>query len=393
MEEVLKEYNPWWYEPYSPNTIRRSKYLDRIMENIDNKSIIVITGLRRVGKTTIIRQTIAELLKRKVPAKNIFYVSVDNFELRAHTIREIIDGYREINKIPVGEKAYIFLDEIAYKEGFHQEIKNLYDMTNLKIIISSSSASILRDKRAFLTGRTKTFEIMPLDFDEFLQFRGVKVKKYDHVLLKRYFEEYLMLGGIPEYVLTQDVDYLKELVENIVYKDIVAYHNIKDKAVVFSLLSLLSERVGKRLTYNKLANILKISVDTVRRYLSYFEETYIIYMIGRYGSPNERIASPRKVYFGDTGIRNVLTGFRDTGGLFENVVFLRIKDKNPSYYIDESIELDFVFDNNIVECKYTDEKNKKQDELIEKLSEKYNIEILDIKVMLKRELGMSWNYD
>ena len=393
MEEVLKEYNPWWYEPYTSDTIRRSKYLDRLRDNIDNKNIIVITGLRRVGKTTIIKQMITELLRNKTPSKNIFYVSVDNFELRTHSIRENIDGYREINKIPMDEKSYIFLDEIAFKEDFHQEIKNLYDMTNLKIIISSSSASILRDKRAFLTGRTKTFEIMPLDFDEFLQFRGIKIKKYDHALLKRYFDEYLMLGGIPEYVLTQDIDYLKELVENIVYKDIVAYHNIKDKTVVFSLLSLLSERVGKRLTYNKLANILKISVDTVRRYLSYFEETYLIYMIGRHGSLNERVASPRKIYFGDTGIRNILSGFRDTGGLFENVVFLRIKDKNPSYYIEESIELDFVFGNNIIECKYTDEKNKKQGKLIEQLSGKYNIEIIDIKVMLKRELEMNWNYN
>ena len=144
MEEVLKEYNPWWYEPYTSDTIRRSKYLDRLMDNIDNKNIIVITGLRRVGKTTIIKQMITELLRNKTPSKNIFYVSVDNFELRTHSIREIIDGYREINKIPMDEKSYIFLDEIAFKEDFHQEIKNLYDMTNLKIIISSSSASILR---------------------------------------------------------------------------------------------------------------------------------------------------------------------------------------------------------------------------------------------------------
>ncbi len=385
MDRVLNEYNPWWFESYTSDTILRHKYLDKIMDNIDRKNIIVVTGLRRIGKTTILKQTIVELLKR-VPEKHIFYVSLDNFEFEDYTIRDIIDRYREINKIPIEDKAYIFLDEVTYKDNFQQEIKNLYDMTNLKIIISSSSASVLKDKKAFLTGRTKTFEIMPLDFKEFLQFRKIKIKKYDSVLLKTNFEEYLKIGGIPEFVLTQDIDYLKELVENIVYKDIIAYHNIKDRSIVFDLLKLLSERIGKRLTYNKLANILHISVDSVKRYLTYFEETYLIYIIGKHGNANERITSPKKVYFSDVGIRNILAGFRDLGGLFENIVFLRIKNKNPFYYMEDSIELDFVFDNRIIECKYTEKINEKQCALIEKLSSKYDIKIIGIKEIIDQEL-------
>ncbi len=378
MKEVLEQYNPWWFDTYDFSAIHRPKYLDKIIEDIDRKNVIIITGIRRVGKTTLIKQAITELLK-KVPAKKVFYASLDNFEFENHTIKDIIETYREMKKIPIDDKAYLFLDEVTYKKNFQQEIKNLYDMTNLKIIISSSSASVLKDKKAFLTGRTKTIEVMPLDFQEFLQFRKIKVKKYDYALMKTYFDDYLKIGGMPGYVLEPDIDYLKELVESIVYKDIIAYHNIKDKTIVFDLLKLLSERVGKRLTYNKLANILKISVDSVRRYLSYFEDTYIVYMIGKHGSLNERMAAPRKVYFSDTGIRNVLAGFKDTGSLFENIVFLRIKDKNPSYYMKDSVELDFVFDRNIIECKYTDEKNKKQDDLLDELSSVYNVKIIGFK--------------
>ncbi|MCK5477210.1 MAG: ATP-binding protein, partial [Candidatus Aenigmarchaeota archaeon] len=300
---------------------------------------------------------------------------------------EIIDEYRQINKIPIEQKAYIFLDEITYKDTVQQELKNLYDMTNLKIIVSSSSASVLKDKKAFLTGRTKTIEVMPLDFKEFLEFRNIKPKQYDYALLKNHFDEYLKMGGMPEYVLTKDIDCLKELVENIVYKDIIAYHNIKDRGVVFDLLKLLSERVGKRLTYNKLSNVLKISVDSVRRYISYFEETYLIHIISKHGSPNEKITAPKKIYFCDTGLRNILTGFKDIGSLFENVVFLRIKNENPSYYMANTIELDFVFGKNIIECKYTDERNEKQEELIEKLSSDYNIRTMDFDEFVKEDLG------
>ena len=385
MKEVLEQYNPWWFGAYDFSAISRSKYLDKIIENIDRKNVVIVTGIRRVGKTTLIKQAISEVLK-KVPAKNVFYVSLDNFEFEEYTIKEIIEAYRERNKISIDEKAYIFLDEVAYKENFHQEIKNLYDMTNLKMIISSSSASVLKDKKAFLTGRTKTIEVMPLDFWEFLRFRKIKVKKYDYALMKTYFDDYLKIGGMPGYVLDTDIDYLKELVDSIVYKDIIAYHNIKDKTVVFDLLKLLSERVGKRLTYNKLANILKISVDSVRRYLSYFEETYLIYMVGKHGSLNERVAAPRKVYFSDTGIRNVLAGFKDTGALFENLVFLRIKDKNPMYYMKDSIELDFVFGKNIIECKYTDERNSKQDSLVNELSSVYDVKFMDFKMFVNQDL-------
>jgi len=127
---------------------------------------------------------------------------------------------------------------------------------------------------------------------------------------------------------------------------------------------LLMERSGKQLSINKMANILSIGVDSARRYLSYFEDTYLIYTIEKSGKPGERIKNPKKIYAGDIGLKNVVTGFRDKGAIFENLVFLKIKHLNPSYVYVDGIELDFMTENKIlIEVKYNSVLNQKQQKL------------------------------
>ena len=169
------------------------------------------------------------------------------------------------------------------------------------------------------------------------------------------------MGGIPYYVLTEDRAYLNELVESIIYKDIIAYHKISSEKTVKELFVLLCRRVGKPTSYNKLAEILKISVDSVKRYVGYFEKAYLFYVVDRYSqSTNERITSPKKIYIGDVGIKNIITEFKDLGASYENMVFLKIKDKNPSYYLENSIEIDFITKDFLIEAKYNQELNEKQ---------------------------------
>src|SRR5690606_6248626 len=100
------------------------------------------------------------------------------------------------------------LDEITYKENFRLQLKNLYDKGNAKVFASSSSASALRDQKGLLTGRERIFEVNPLNFKEYLLFSNIKLKKADQSLLEPYFEEYMQIGGMPEYVLTKDRGYL-----------------------------------------------------------------------------------------------------------------------------------------------------------------------------------------
>ncbi len=361
MEAELYKQNPWWEEEFEEKSYKRDIYLNKIFENIKNKEIIFLTGLRRIGKTTIMKQEIQVLLQQKVSPKDILFLNLDSFNLLEYSIHQLVEKYREIHKKSIKDFFYLFLDEVVSKENFEQELKSLYDTENIKIICSSSIATLMHDKKAFLTGRTRTIEVMPLTFQEFLQFKEAKIKKSDRAVLESYFKDYLKLGGVPYYVLTEDKEYLNELVQSIIYKDIIAYHHISNEKVIKELFVLLCERVGKAMSYNKLANILKISVDSVKRYIDYFEKAYLFYTVDKYSkSYNEKVTSPKKIYIGDVGIKNLITGFRDLGASYENLVFLKIKHLEPYYYIEKSIEIDFRTKNLLIEAKYNNKLSEKQ---------------------------------
>ncbi|MBK3332234.1 ATP-binding protein [Persephonella atlantica] len=368
MEEIFYRFNPWWEEEFKTDFIDRPKYTIPLLLSINNSSIEIITGLRRIGKTSIMKILINKLINEKnVSPNHIFFISLDFYKLENLSILDMVEEYLKLQKISFSEKIYLFLDEITYKKDFSVQLKNLHDLYNAKIFVSSSSASVLKDRKAFLTGREKITEILPLDFDEFLSFKRVKVKKADKHLLKAYFEDYMKIGGIPEYVLTEDLEYVKQLIDDILYKDIIAMHNIKEKTAVKEFFFLLMERAGKQISLNKISKILGISVDTAKRFFEYFLDTYIIYAVERCGKPNERLKSPKKIYASDVGIRNMITGFRDLGAVFENLVFLKIKNKNPCYVLKDGIELDFLTDDKtLIEVKYERKLNEKQLKLFEK---------------------------
>lgn len=367
MEELFYKSNPWWEDSYLFNGKKRELYLRQLESHFINKDIIFLTGLRRVGKTSILKNFISQLInEKKITSKYIFYISLDLLALEELSITQILQEYRKLHKIASNQKIYLFLDEITSKESYSQELKNLYDLEDIKIYASSSSASLLRDKNAYLTGRQRIVEVMPLDFNEYLEFKNIKIKKSDSYLLDGYFEEYMSDGGMPEYVLNGDISYLQNLIDNILYKDIIAYHNIKNEQAVRDFYRLLMERSGKQLSLNKIANILDIGVDSAKRYLSYFEDTYLIYTIEKYGKLNERLKNPKKVYAGDVGLKNIATGFRDKGAVFENLVFLKIKNLKPSYFYEGGVELDFITqDKVLIEVKYKSTLNEKQQKLFD----------------------------
>ena len=388
MEEILYKSNPWWEDKYTFNGISRNKYLQKLEDFLNNKDIIFLTGLRRIGKTSILKNFISLLINEKsIEPKHIFYITLDLIALSDMTITEIIKEYKKLHKLPSSQKIYVFLDEVTSKEHYQQELKNIYDTEDIKIYASSSSASLLKDKNAYLTGRQRVIEVMPLDFEEYLIFKNVIIKKSDAYLKESYFEEYMSDGGMPEYVLTGDISYIQNLIDNIIYKDIIAYHNIKNESVIRNFYKLLMERSGKQLSLNKMANILSIGVDSAKRYLSYFEDTYLIYTIKKYGKLNERIKNPKKIYAGDIGLKNVVTGFRDKGAIFENLVFLKIKHLNPSYLYIDGIELDFMTENKIlIEVKYNSILNHKQQKLYDNTDANKKIVIDSIDSFLKLKI-------
>jgi predicted AAA+ superfamily ATPase len=342
--------------------------------------------LRRVGKTTTLKLFIKELIENNgISPKHVFYISLDDYLLAKKSILEIVEEYRKLLRIRFKEKIFIFLDEVAYRENFEIQLKNLYDSQNVKIYASSSSASVIKSKKPYLTGRGVIVEVLPLDFSEYLRFKNIGLAKSDEHLLEGYFEDYLNTGGVPEYVLRGDIEYLKELVDDIIYKDISAHYSVKNPQVLKDFFLLLMERAGKAVSINKLANILKISPDTARRYLDMFANTFLIYLIPRCGKTNERILSPKKVYAADLGIRNLFTGFRDKGSLFENHVYLKIKHLNPCYFYENGIEIDFMTqDKTLIEVKYMSDMTQKQQSLFEKIKAREKIVIRGVKDMEKK---------
>ncbi|HAI74009.1 MAG TPA: AAA family ATPase [Candidatus Moranbacteria bacterium] len=371
MEQILYRYNPWWEGEFElKNIIDRPQIFEALKDNLATKQIIFLTGLRRVGKTTLMKQLIYYLIaEMKINPKLIFYASMDDYLLANKNILEIIDEYRKIHKIVFSKKVYLFLDEVAYQKDFELQLKNIYDQQNVKIFASSSSASLLKSKKAFLTGRNIALEVLPLDFEEYLRFKKIIVKKTDKHLLERHFEDFMRTGGMPEYVLTGNTEYLKELVDDIIQKDIAAFYGVKDTQILKDFFLLLMERAGKIISINKIAKILDISPDSAKRYLKMFADSYLIFLVSRFGKTNERLLSAKKIYAADLGIRVYFTGFRDKGSLFENYVYLKIKKLNPRYVYREKNEIDFLTERKtLIEAKYNSEMNKEQKKLFDEFA-------------------------
>ena len=288
------------------------------------------------------RLMIRELIDGGIAPESIFYVSADDYTLRGESIIDIVSAYRALRRIPVDRPIYLFIDEVTYKENCRQQLKNLIDRENVTVTASSSLGSLLQDERAFLTGRSTLLEIQPLSFSEYLEFKDIHIARRDRRLLDSYFGDYIRDGGMPENVLRPRRGYLTELVDDIIQKDITAARGLRDNQLVRDYFTLLMERGGKRVSINKIGNILKISPDTSRRYMGYFEEAYLVHRVGRWGKPNERILAPRKVYSCDLGIKYLFVGRRDLGSYFENAVYLALHRRRPIYYVLEGdIELDF----------------------------------------------------
>jgi predicted AAA+ superfamily ATPase len=366
MEAILYQYNPWWEKDLSIKAFPRKIVNEVLLNKLPGPQVVFLTGLRRIGKTTLMMLIIQHLVREKQlnPFK-ILYVSLDNYLLLNHTVLEIVKQYRIIHKLKSDEYVYLFLDEIAYKQDWEIQLKNLYDLGNCKIIASTSSASLFRSRKALLTGRSVTVEVLPLDFQEYLIFKDIRIQMADHHLKTAYFEDFLRTGGIPQFVLTGDQNYLYSLVDDIIYKDIAAMHSIRNVNLLKDYFLLMIERTGKQVSINKLSRILQISTDTSKRFFELFCDTYLFHPVSRFGKTNQQILSAKKIYSADMGIKNAYSGFRDTGSLFENYVYLNIKQKNPRYVYEDSTEIDFYTDDSIlIESKYHDEPLTEKQQLL-----------------------------
>lgn len=359
----MYQYNPWWEgEVDLKGIVIREKYIKILKKNVVTKQIIFLTGLRRVGKTTLIKTLIQDLIQSGISSNHILYVSVDDYLLRTWNLLEIIDEFRKIHRLTFDQKIYVFFDEITYQKDYLNQLKTLYDKSDIKIVATSSSSSLLKDNKPYLTGRSITLEVKPLDYQEYKMFNGIHVKERDAILEDVHFRDYMKVGGLPEQVLHPSREYLMNLVDDIIQKDITAFHGIKNPQIIRDYFTLLMERSGKQLSINKLAHILGISPDTSRRYLYYFEDTFLIHLLPRWGKTNDQILSSKKIYACDLGIKYLFIGDRDIGSYFENYIYLQLRNQKQLYYVyEDGHEIDFLTsDNLLIEAKYNAELQGKQ---------------------------------
>jgi len=327
MREILYLLNPHWQGKALPVGVPRLQYLQNLLANLERREVQLLIGSRRVGKTTLMFQTMGHLVvEKKVQPNGILYVSLDHLALSDVPIPKIIETFRAEFQHPRERRLYVFLDEIQGSPDWAQHLKNLVDFENVRLCAAGSSSLLIEQQGVFLTGRALRTTVFPLSYSEFLTFKNAvpgptEEYRHDGLLI-----EYLFQGGYPEQILSPHPTYLADLLDAVINKDIIRAHSIKNPDILNKLLLLLAQRIGQRTSHSKLKSILRVSQDVVRDYLRYLMHAYLIGEVPKFSySTNEQVYAEKKYYFADTGLRTAVVGQKDLGGLAENALYLHLK--------------------------------------------------------------------
>lgn len=305
IREILVESNKWWKKPFTIEYKERTVY-KQIAKFLHLPQIIALTGLRRVGKTTLMFKILQEYIKKGFDPKNILYFSFDEF--RETHIREILSDYEKImEKNLDNEKYLILLDEIQKLENWEEKLKRIYDTydKNIKIIISGSESLFIKKRsKETLAGRIFEFKIEPLSFKEFLGFKDIHIQKiglYEKELSKL-FREYMLMQGFPELVNIEEKEiikkYIKEsIVEKVIYRDIPHLFKIKEISVLESILNIVMDEPGQLIELSDLAKEMQISRQTLSSYIRYLEESFLIRKLYNYSRSRRKTERKLKKYY------------------------------------------------------------------------------------------------
>lgn len=300
---------------------------------IEENFALIISGIRRCGKSTLMRQFISE---RKI--EDYLFLNFDSAKLFQFEMSD----FQLLDELISEEKArFLIFDEIQVVEGWELYIRQKLD-EGFKVMISGSNASLLsKELGTKLTGRHITKELFPFSFNEFVAFHEYE---YDEKALGKFLD----LGGFPGYLATQNADILNALLDDLIYRDIAVRHNIRDVRTLKHLLVYLATNISNLVSATKLRQYLGVkSTATVLEYFSYFEAAYLIQLVPKFSySHKVQIVNPRKIYFLDNGLQQAIVPkfSEDLGRRLENMVFweLRRQGKNIFYFNENGGECDFV---------------------------------------------------
>lgn len=292
----------------------------------------IISGIRRCGKSTLARQ----FLKLQKPVYYIYFEDVMLAEFESKDFVKLDEIFHDV----LGDNGIYFFDEIQNVKGWEIFVRQLVDKNN-KVLITGSNASMLsRELGTRLTGRHISYELFPFSFNEFLRFKNKKANLEN-------FEKYVELGGFPEYLKINDKIILRNLFQDIFYRDVLVRNNIRNETDLKSLLAYLSSNIGKKFSYTKLRDSLGIkSVHTVKQFVSACENAYLFFSINKFDySVKKQLINSKKIYCIDNALikLNSFSVSFDRGRLLENLVFLELRrNQREVYYHSEKKECDFV---------------------------------------------------
>lgn len=293
---------------------------------------IILSGIRRCGKSTLLRQ-----LMKKI--KHFYYF---NFEDPRAVNFEVSDFQKldEVFKEEIGASDYYFFDEIQNVPQWELFIRLLLDNKKYVIITGSNASLLSKELGTRLTGRNLRYELFPFSYREFL-----KLNKEKQGIES--FERYLTNGGFPEYLKVGKDNILQDLFSDIINRDIITRHKIRNAKIAKNLALYLISNIGKEFSYNNLKKMFELgSTNSVISLVSYFEDSYLLFTVPKFDySFKKQIINPKKIYAIDTGLvkANSASLSVDNGRRLENMVFIALRNKfKEIFYFQENRECDFV---------------------------------------------------
>lgn len=332
--------------------IIREKYLNQLIETKDLNLIKVITGVRRSGKSTLLLQFKDYLTNSGIDKNNIIYMSFESAEW--YDIKNYRDLYNYIKSKYNGTKLYLLLDEVQNIGEWEKAVNSFLVDIDADIYVTGSNANLLSSElTTLLVGRVYTVQIYPLSFAEYIQIYPFKNNEDKYKM----FDKYLKFGGMPMLASLNDnerlmVNYLSDIKDVVLKKDIIARNKIKDIVFLDNLLQYMSTVIGTLINPSSIADFMKknggsIDNETVAKYLKMLENAYFIYRIPRYELKGKQLLKTQgKYYFVDNGFKNILSGFSsyDSGSSYENIVCMELLRRGYEVYVGKynDLEIDFI---------------------------------------------------
>lgn len=422
--QVLRGYNKWWETGTIPENfakpVKRFAYYEakQSFEHTTIRWHVILTGPRRVGKSTIMYQTIQDVLDAGVQSKNILYVSFDHPLLKVSEMDRILKVF--INNVALNEGIYLFLDEIQYAHEWNGWLKTIYDSNpSYRVMATGSASPVLSEKMPESgVGRWVQIRIPTLSFYEYLELRGIDMPVIEEKIkptalseltqkelvglmgslqpLERHFHRYLLIGGFPEIAQTDDLSYAQriireDVVDKVLKRDMVSLFNVRHIDELERIFLYLCMTTGNIVEVTTISNNMDITRPTVLKYLHFLELANLIYtgypvdMVGK-----KVLKAKPKVYLADAAIRNavllqgeeVLLDPDQMGMIVESSVYKHIStfyyNFNPKigYYRDSNsqkeIDIVVMMPNSkiLIEIKYRENPKIKQTEAIVEWSKK-----------------------